>query len=143
MSTIFDRPMLFPGEGRGPGAEGFCEAGAHEPGECRALDPGLRRGTARIDSGLRHLVHAALALVGWAAIMLLMPFVGPSGRQVTVVGDPAAAVRAIARAGGTIVEIRRGAVIARASPAALYRAGAWLVVEGRLAGGCAGAKAGA
>lgn len=92
---------------------------------------------------IRRLGYAALALAGWAAIMLLLPFLGPSGRQVAVVGDPAAAVRAIARAGGTIVEIRRGAVIARARPAALYRAGAWLVVEGRLVGGCAGARAGA
>jgi len=93
---------------------------------------------------IRRLGYAALALAGWAAVMLLMPFVGPTGRQVAVVGDPSAAVRAIARAGGEIVEVRRGAVIARANPAALYRAGAWLVVEGRLAGGCTGAaKAGA
>jgi len=85
---------------------------------------------------IRRLCHAALALAGWAAVMLALPFLGPAGRQVAVVGDPSAAVRAVARAGGEIVEIRRSAVIARASPAALYRAGAWLVVEGRLAGGC-------
>jgi hypothetical protein len=122
MSTITRlEPEPFPGEGRGPGAEGFCQG-----------SPASRR-----------LAQTALALAGWAAIMLAMPFLGPSGRQVAVVGDPSAAVRAIARAGGQIVEIRGGAVIARANPAALYRAGAWLVVEGRLAGGCAGGKAGA
>jgi len=84
----------------------------------------------------------ALALLGWFAILVAMPFFGPSGRQVAVVGDAAGAVRLIAAAGGQVVEIRQGAVLARADPAALYRAGAWLVVEGRLAAGCM-AKAGA
>jgi hypothetical protein len=92
----------------------------------------------------RPALCAALALAGWAAVMLAMPFFGPPGRPVAVVGDSSAAIRAISRAGGEIVEVRRGAVIARADPAALYRAGAWLVVEARLAGGCGGgAKAGA
>jgi hypothetical protein len=149
MSTITspepDRP-------RSPAKAGVQEPKASrghepEPGERRALGPGFRRGTAGPDPiafKLRHLAPAALALAGWAAIMLAMPFLGPSGRQVAVVGDSAAAIRAISRAGGRIVEIRRGAVIARADPAALYRAGAWLVVEGRLAGGCDGAaRAGA
>lgn len=90
------------------------------------------------------IIKAALTLAGWAAVMLAMPFVGPPGRQVAVVGDPARAVRLIVEAGGEVVEVRQGAVLARADPAALYRAGAWLVVEGRLASGCAGgARAGA
>jgi hypothetical protein len=118
-----------------------------EPGERRALGPGLRRGAAGagpIAFKLKHLGYAALALAVWATIMLALPFFGPSDRQVAVVGDSSAAIRAISRAGGEIVEVRRGAVIARADPAALYRAGAWLVVEARLAGGCGGAaRAGA
>jgi hypothetical protein len=88
------------------------------------------------------IIKAALALGIWGAAMLAMPFVGPSGRRVAVVGDPSRAVRAVLVAGGEVIEVRRGAVLARARPAALYRAGAWLVVEGRLVGGCAG-KAGA
>jgi hypothetical protein len=84
----------------------------------------------------RGLLYAALALLCWLAIMVAMPFVGPAGRQVAVVGDPNRAIRIIAAAGGEVVEVRRGAVIARASPAALYRAGAWLVIEGRIAAGC-------
>jgi hypothetical protein len=84
----------------------------------------------------RGLLYALLALLCWFAIMVAMPFVGPSGRQVAVVGDPNRAIRIIADAGGEVVEVRRGAVIARASPAALYRAGAWLVIEGRIAAGC-------
>jgi hypothetical protein len=69
-----------------------------------------------------------------------MPFVGPSGRQVAVVGDTAAAIASIRAAGGTIVEARRGAIFARSNqpgfPAALYRNGARLVIEGRIAAGC-------
>ena len=96
----------------------------------------------------RGLLYALLALLCWLAILIAMPFVGPSGRQVAVVGDPNRAIRIVAAAGGAVVEVRRGAVIARASPAALYRAGAWLVIEGRIAAGCfqladGGAKAGA
>jgi hypothetical protein len=97
---------------------------------------------------IRHIAYAALALAGWFAILVAMPFVGPEGRQVAVVGDSASAVRIILASGGEIVEVRRGAVIARASPAALYRGGARLVVEGRIAAGCfqpasGAAKAGA
>jgi len=84
----------------------------------------------------RGFVYALIALLCWFAIMIAMPFVGPSGRQVAVVGDPNRAVRIIAAVGGEVVEVRRGAVIARASPAALYREGAWLVIEGRIAAGC-------
>lgn len=82
------------------------------------------------------IIKVALALAGWAAIMVAMPFLGPEGRQVAVVGDPDRAVRVIAAAGGQVVEVRRGAVLARARPGALYRAGAWLVIEGRIAAGC-------
>ena len=84
----------------------------------------------------RGLLYAAIALLCWFAILVAMPFVGPAGRQVAVVGDPDRAVRIVADAGGQVVEVRRGAVLARADPAALYRAGAWLVIEGRIAAGC-------
>lgn len=81
-----------------------------------------------------------LVLGIWAGIMLAMPFVGPDGRQVAVVGDPAKAVRVIAAAGGAVVEVRRGATLAISSdpdfPQHLYAAGAPLVLEGRIAAGC-------
>jgi len=93
---------------------------------------------------IRRIGAVAIVLLGWATVMVAMPFVGPEGRQVAVVGDASRAVRAIRAAGGTVIEIRGRAVLARADPAALYAAGASLVVEGRLAGGCAGVgKAGA
>ena len=82
----------------------------------------------------------AAVLAAWAAIMVAMPFVGPAGRQVAVVGERGAAVRAIVAAGGLVVESRRGATIARSDRrgfvAALYRNGAPLVIEGRIAAGC-------
>lgn len=84
------------------------------------------------------IIKAALAVIAWAAVMVAMPFAGPAGRQVAVVGGADRAVRIVIAAGGQVVEVRKGAVLARASPAALYRAGAWLVVEGRIAAGCLG-----
>lgn len=100
-----------------------------------------------IERVLRTGGAAALALAGWGTVMLALPFVGPTGRQVAVVGDSGAAVRSVLAAGGRVVEVRSGATLARSDrpgfAAALYRAGAPLVLEGRLASGCGAAKAGA
>jgi hypothetical protein len=83
---------------------------------------------------------ASIVLLAWAAIMVMMPFVGPSGRQVAVVGDASNAVRAITAAGGRVVEVRQGAVLTLADRPGfvldLYRGGAPLVLEGRIAAGC-------
>lgn len=82
----------------------------------------------------------ALALGIWALVLLAMPFVGPAGRDVAVVGDSTRAIRIIAAAGGEVVQVRRGATLARSDRpgfvAALYRNGARLVVEGRIGAGC-------
>ena len=99
-----------------------------------------------IDRALRWTGGAALALGAWGAVMLAMPLVGPQGRLVAVVGDDNQAVRQIVAAGGSLVEIRRGVALARGGPgfaANLYRAGAPLVLEGRIAGGCGGGAANA
>ena len=100
-----------------------------------------------IERALRAGAGIVLALAVWAAILVALPFVGPSGRQVAVVGDPSSAVRSILAAGGRVVEVRSRVTLARSDrggfAAALYRAGAPLVLEGRVAGGCASAKAGA
>jgi hypothetical protein len=96
--------------------------------------PGIRRRIARASLLL------ALVLAGWFSIMLAMPFIGPAGRQVAVVGGEARAARAILASGGSIVEVRRGALIARSDRhgfvTSLYRNGAPLVLEGRIASGC-------
>lgn len=84
--------------------------------------------------------RAGLVLAGWLLILLAMPFLGPSGRQVAVVGDAAQAIRAVTEAGGKVVEIRKGAVLATSNrpgfTAALYHHGARLVLEGRIGAGC-------
>jgi hypothetical protein len=89
---------------------------------------------------LRWTGAAALVLAAWALVMLAMPFLGPPGRQVAVVGDTAEAFRIVAAAGGSVVEARSGALLARSDQPGfarrLYRAGAPLVVEGRIAAGC-------
>lgn len=89
----------------------------------------------------RTLTGAVIALAGWAVIMLAMPFVGPSDRQVAVVGDTGTALRTIADAGGRVVAVRKNAVLAVANDGPgfvwrLYRNGAPLVIEGRIAAAC-------
>ena len=95
---------------------------------------------------LRAIALVALVMGSWFFIMIAMPFVGPSGRDVAVVGEQARAVNAIVAAGGRVVDVRRGATLARSDRPgfvlALYAAGAPLVIEGRIAAGCF-AKAGA
>lgn len=91
-------------------------------------------GTIRL---LRWVRWASIVLLALAAIMVAIPFVGPSGRRVAVVGDASHAVRVITAAGGQVLEVRQGAVLTIADRpgfvANLYRAGAPLVLEGRIA----------
>ena len=86
--------------------------------------------------------QVAAVLAGWTILLLAMPFVGPSGRDVAVIGDRQRAIRAIADAGGSVVALRGRVTLARSSQvgfaASLYRHGALLVLEGRLGAGCAG-----
>lgn len=88
--------------------------------------------------------RVALVLGGWAVIMLILPFVGPAGRDVVIVGDNGRAVRAVGAAGGSIIDVRRHATVARSDrpgfALALYRGGAHLVLEGRIAAGCLGLR---
>lgn len=90
---------------------------------------------------LRFVARTAAALTGWAILLLAMPLVGPSGREVAVIGDREHAIRAITAAGGQIVSLRDRVTLARSShpgfAAALYRRGAPLVLEGRIGAGCA------
>ena len=84
--------------------------------------------------------YAGLALGGWAAIVVALPFVGPAGRLTAIPGEQAASVRAVIAAGGRVVEVREGVVLARSDRRGfarrLYRHGAPLVLEGRIAAGC-------
>ena len=92
-----------------------------------------------IDRGVRGLAGAALVLAAWALVMLAMPLIGPPGRLVAVLGDDPRTIVAIVSAGGRVVEFKRGVTLARGGPGfahSLYRAGAPLVLEGRVAAGC-------
>ncbi|WP_420138048.1 hypothetical protein [Sphingomonas sp.] len=93
-----------------------------------------------IKRAARAVALVALVLGGWTAIMIALPFVGPAGRNVAVVGNSARAIDAIRAAGGEIVGLRQGATLARSTRPgfvrALYAAGAPLVIEGRVAEGC-------
>jgi hypothetical protein len=84
--------------------------------------------------------YAGLALGGWAAILAALPFVGPAGRLTAIPGERALAIRAVVAARGQVVEVRDGVVLARSNESGfalrLYRAGAPLVLEGRVAAGC-------
>lgn len=92
----------------------------------------------------RAVAQLLLVLGAWVLILLAMPFVGPAGRQVAVIGDGPAAVRVIAAAGGRVVEVRRGATLARGDDAGfvrrLYAKGARAVIEGRIGAGCFATK---
>jgi hypothetical protein len=89
---------------------------------------------------LRRGGYAGLALGGWAAIVIALPFVGPAGRLAAIPGEQAVAVRAVVAAGGQVVAVRDGVVLARSDEAGfarrLYGAGAPIVLEGRIAAGC-------
>lgn len=93
---------------------------------------------------MRGAAATALILGVWTLILLAMPFVGPGGRQVAVIGDGAATARIVAAAGGRIVEVRRGATLARGDDPGfvrrLYAEGATAVIEGRIAAGCLAKK---
>lgn len=84
----------------------------------------------------RWFTGAAIALAAWGAITFALPFVG--NRQVAVVGADAA--KAVAAAGGLIVEQRQNAILAVSDNAGfaarLYANGAALVVEGRIGAAC-------
>ncbi len=73
-----------------------------------------------IERALRFTAQAALVLGLWVGVMLAMPFIGPAGRQVAVVGDGATLARSDAPD-----FVRR-----------LYALGAPAVIEGRIAAGC-------
>jgi hypothetical protein len=82
----------------------------------------------------------ALALAGLAALQVALPFVAGGERALTIAGDPAAAAHAVAAAGGRIIAVRGRALMTQSNRpgyvAALYRAGAPLVLLARAPGGC-------
>jgi hypothetical protein len=88
----------------------------------------------------RWLGGAILVLFVWLLVLIALPLFGGPGRQYAVLGPSERAVRAVVGAGGQLVDVRPGVIIARSDrpgfALALYRQGVPLVVEGRIAAGC-------
>lgn len=93
---------------------------------------------------IRPIAALGAVLGGWFGIMLTLPFVGPEGRLVAVVGDPRSTVPTVVSAGGRVVAVGDRFALARSDRSddrsdfagRLYAAGARLVIEGRVAAGC-------
>lgn len=90
----------------------------------------------------RGALSLALVIACWFALLVAMPFLGDPGRQVAILGDHSAALRAVAASRGQVIAIRGRAVLARSGDPdfvrSLYRNGAGFIVEGRVASGCLG-----
>jgi hypothetical protein len=61
-----------------------------------------------------YLIGVPLGLVTWALIAIIVTLFPPAGRPVAVyaIGGPAAALDAVIAAGGAVLEVRRGVVVA-------------------------------
>ena len=90
----------------------------------------------------RGLAAGALVVTGWLAVVLTLTFFSPAGRAMAIVGDPAQAFDAVARANGRVLSAGRYVTIARSDEpdfvARLYAAGALMVLDAEQAGGCSG-----
>ena len=84
----------------------------------------------------------ALVACGWLAIVIALTFVSASGKSMAIVGPPAQALAAVAKANGHILASNDYVTIARSDDSGfvtrLYAAGALLVLDAEQAGGCSG-----
>ena len=84
----------------------------------------------------------AIVLCGWLVVVIALTFGSAPGRSVAIVGPPAQALTAIAKANGRILGSNDYVTIARSDDvgfvARLYAAGALLVLDAEQAGGCSG-----
>jgi hypothetical protein len=89
-------------------------------------------------------IAAAIALVacGWLAVVVALTFASAPGKSMAIVGPPAQALAAVARANGHILASNGYVTIARFDDAGfmarLYAAGALLVLDAEQSGGCSG-----
>jgi hypothetical protein len=90
----------------------------------------------------RILAAVLLVTSGWFAIVVALTFASVPGQSMAVIGPPAQALAAIARANGHILASYDYVTIARSDDsgfvARLYAAGALLVLDADQAGGCSG-----
>jgi hypothetical protein len=83
-----------------------------------------------------------LVACGWFAIVVALTFTSAPGKSIAIIGPPAQALAAVARANGHILASYDYVTIARSDDsgfvARLYAAGALLVLDADQAGGCSG-----
>ena len=89
-------------------------------------------------------IAGAITLVacGWLAVVVALTFGSAPGKSMAVVGPPAQALAAIARANGRVLASNDYVTIARSDQSGfvsrLYGAGARLVLDAEQTGGCGG-----
>jgi len=89
-------------------------------------------------------ISGAIALVafGWLAVVVSLTFGSAPGKSMAIIGPPAQALAAVAKANGRILGSGDYITIARSDEAGfvaqLYAAGAMLVLDAEQAGGCSG-----
>jgi hypothetical protein len=83
-----------------------------------------------------------LVASGWLAVVVALTFGSAPGKSMAIVGPPARALAAVAKANGRILASGDYITIARSDDAdfvaQLYAAGALLVLDAEQAGGCSG-----
>jgi hypothetical protein len=92
---------------------------------------------------LRRIVGAfVLVAAGWLALVVALTFASPPGKSMAIIGPPAQALAAVAKANGRVLASNQYLTIARSDDANfvahLYAAGALLVLDAEQAGGCSG-----
>ena len=91
-----------------------------------------------------HRIAGAVALVvcGWLAVVVALTFGSAPGKSMAIIGPPAQALGAIAKANGRVLAATNYVTFARSDDAdfvaRLYAAGALLVLDAEQAGGCSG-----
>ena len=92
---------------------------------------------------LRRIAGAiALVACGWLAVVIALTFGSAPGKSMAIIGPPAQAIAAIAKANGRVLAAGNYVTFARSEDAnfvaRLYAAGALLVLDAEQAGGCSG-----
>jgi hypothetical protein len=85
---------------------------------------------------------STLVVAGWLGVLVALTFVSAPGKSIAIIGPPAQALAAIAKANGHILTSNDYVTIARSDDTGfvvrLYAAGALLVLDAEQAGGCSG-----
>lgn len=88
------------------------------------------------------IAAAGVVLLAWTALVAASAFATSPGTSVAIFAPPGSALAAVTAADGRLVDVGTFVAIARFDDpgfvARLYAAGALLVLDARMAGGCTG-----